>query len=246
MIDSTNLLWEITKYPNTTMLPKYQSDVTAWHGHIPFAFWLTQVMSPNRFVELGVHAGDSYMAFCQGIAASAVPGRAFGVDTFEGDEHSGGYSANMYEMVSEIHNPLYGKFSKLVKDRFETYAETYAEGPINLLHIDGLHTYEAVKRDFEMWLPKMADNGVIVMHDTAVIHQEGFGVWKFWGEIRREYPCFEFFHSNGLGVALVGPEPIEILYAMSTQDKTWQGEWIRQYFEMFSQRIYAQRKDNAE
>jgi|SRR6185503_1962759 len=239
-----HFLWELTDYSNAAMPPRYLSDITAWHGHIPFAFFVTQVVRPSLFVELGVHAGDSYMAFCQGLDQpdGMLLKKAFGIDTFKGDEHSGPYEENMYQMVSDVHDPLYGKFSTLVPRRFEEAVSDFEVGSIDLLHLDGLHTYEAVSRDLEMWLPKMSSRGVLLMHDTSVISDPTFGVWQKWGELRREYPHFEFYHSNGLGVLLVGNDAPEILYKMGEQDKTWQGEWIREYFKLFSDRVYAMKK----
>jgi len=45
---------------------------------------------------------------------------------------------------------------------------------IDLLFIDGSHTYPAVKEDFSLWKSKMKKGGWIVMHDATVIP----GVWK--------------------------------------------------------------------
>jgi len=37
---------------------------------------------------------------------------------------------------------------------------------IDYLHIDGDHSYEGVKRDFELYSNLMSDNGIITIHDT--------------------------------------------------------------------------------
>ncbi|MEM4318734.1 MAG: class I SAM-dependent methyltransferase [Candidatus Pacearchaeota archaeon] len=38
--------------------------------------------------------------------------------------------------------------------------------PIELIFIDGAHEYEFVKKDFELWFPKVVDGGVMAFHDT--------------------------------------------------------------------------------
>jgi predicted O-methyltransferase YrrM len=38
--------------------------------------------------------------------------------------------------------------------------------PVKLIFIDGDHSYEAVKKDFELWFPKMAPGGVMAFHDS--------------------------------------------------------------------------------
>lgn len=48
----------------------------------------------------------------------------------------------------------------------ETAASDFAE-PVEMIFIDGDHEYESVRRDFELWFPKVIENGVMAFHDTT-------------------------------------------------------------------------------
>jgi hypothetical protein len=231
----SNLLWRMTEHKNALAAPIAVSHVNAWHGHIPFAFFITQALQPRVFVELGVHMGDSYLAFCQGIRDSGKVGRAYGVDLWTGDAHSGPYEENVYETLWKYNQPTFGSFSTLMRMAFDDAAHSF--GPeIDLLHIDGFHTYEAVAHDLEVWLPKMSRRGVILLHDTVVKFAD-FGVWKKWAELKEANPCFDFFHSNGLGVMIAGDDPPELIAGICRANKEPEGEWIRRYFELLAERL---------
>lgn len=196
-------LLKLLKSPLCFEKPLRRTDISSWHGHLPFAFASVGIVKPKVLVELGTHKGDSYCAFCQAAAALSLECSFYAVDTWEGDEHAGIYGPEVLEELADYHDPLYGHFSTLLKMPFDEALSRFEDGVIDLLHIDGLHTYEAVKHDFESWLPKMRPEGVILLHDTKVFQRE-FGVWRFWDEIREVYPNLEFFHSHGLGVVGVG------------------------------------------
>jgi hypothetical protein len=44
-------------------------------------------------------------------------------------------------------------------------SKTWADKSIDLIFIDGDHTYEGCKRDIIAWMPKLKDNGVMLFHD---------------------------------------------------------------------------------
>src|SRR5215469_9691633 len=129
--------------------PKMLSPFSTWTGHIPFAFALIEMVRPSSLVELGVFAGDSYCAFCQAVAALALPTRCVGIDTWQGDPQNGFYAEQIFQQLVANHDPLYSQFSRLVRSQFDAALPTFPDNSIDLLHIDGFHTYQAVSHDFQ-------------------------------------------------------------------------------------------------
>lgn len=180
-------------------------NAIAWQEHIPFAMALIQMIKPRVLVELGVHTGDSYLAFCQAVSVSGISTACYGVDTWQGDPHAGFYGDEVLRELKVFHDPNYSAFSRLIQGTFDDAATHIADGSVDLLHIDGLHTYEAVKHDWEKWHPKVSSSAVVLFHDTNV-RERDFGVWRLWEEIRTQHRHFEFLHGHGLGMLVIGSE----------------------------------------
>ena len=190
---------------------------SAWTQHVPFGMLLIDLTRPRTLVELGAHTGMSYCAFCQAVDALGLEARCTAVDTWEGDEQAGYYDEDILSDLRAHHDPRYGGFSTLLRATFDDAASQFADHSIDLLHIDGFHTYEAVKHDFDTWLPRMSERGVVVLHDIAE-RAETFGVWRLWDELCATYPAhLEFQHGHGLGVVAVGSTVPEELSALMRQ-----------------------------
>jgi len=172
---------------------------STWVDHLPFAYDLVHALRPRVLVELGTQGGMSYFTFCQAILEHGVAARAFAVDTWAGDEHTGAYEDDVYCKVQEHNDAHYKAFSELLRMRFEEAVSQFEEASIELLHIDGFHTYEAVRNDFETWYPKVAPGGVVLFHDISARIMD-FGAWKYWSELRAAHRTFTFHHGFGLGV----------------------------------------------
>ena len=211
--------------PAAFMRPDRVVQPLSWAGHIPFAFWLVAQIRPKVLVELGTHTGNSYFAFCQSVAANRLSTRCHAVDTWQGDEQAGSYDDGVYAVVSEYNDAHFRDFSRLHRSTFDMAASEFENGSIDLLHIDGLHTYEAVRHDYETWSSKLSSAAVVLFHDTAVV-KEGFGVRRFWAEVSKGARVLEFSHANGLGVLFLGNVQSNVVEALLADG----GEAAKQLF----------------
>jgi hypothetical protein len=187
--------------PSQTFIPKRYNpgNLGNWSGHLPFARDLVLAVKPSILVELGTHLGESYFGFCQAIAENGIPCLAYAVDTWKGEAHAGFYDETVFEEVHPYNESNYRNFSYLLRSLFDDALRNFADDSIDILHIDGLHTFEAVSHDFYAWLPKVKPGGIILLHDVAVRHQD-FGVWRLWDTLKTQGKTFEFRHGWGLGV----------------------------------------------
>ena len=180
-----------------------------WSGHIPFACDLVATLRPETFVELGTQMGESYFAFCQSIVEQGFTCQAYAVDTWKGDQHTRPYDDVVFEEVTAHNQRHYAGFSHLLRLTFDEAAERFSETSIDLLHIDGAHTYEAVSHDFLTWWPKVKPGGVVILHDSFERRWD-FGVWRLLDELRTaKLPVGEFVHSHGLGVVVKPPDILD-------------------------------------
>jgi hypothetical protein len=181
-------------------------ESSPWLHHIPFAFWLVEALKPKVFVELGSHCGSAYFAFCQAVERLSLDTRCFAIEA----RRETGVDADLYEQVRAYNEAQYSSFSRLVRNSFDDAARHFSDGSIDLLHLDGLHTIEAVRHDLETWRPKLSTRAVVLFHGTNIREHES-GVFRIIDELRWNYPVFEFDHGEGLAVVGLGPDQGEFM-----------------------------------
>lgn len=197
-----------------------KDEISAWSGHRYFAYDFIRNIQPNTIVELGTHHGTSFFSMCQSLKdGEYVPGEMVAVDTWLGDKHAGFYDESVYNKFLEIKDTYYHDLPiKPIRKTFDETVNLFEDASIDLLHIDGLHTYEAVKHDFESWISKVKSDGVVILHDIKV-NEDDFGVYKLWEELKEQYVTIEFFQSFGLGVLFLDEN---IGRKFKEQEKEWQ------------------------
>ena len=149
--------------------------------------------SPRVVVEIGTAGGGTFYAWCQVADPEALlvsidlPGGPFG----------GGYTRDDVSTFRGYGRPEQRlHFIRADSHASETRSllETILDGnEIDFLMIDGDHTYDGVRRDFEMYAPLVGDGNPIAFHDILP-HPPGSSceVDRFWNEIRGSYSRAEF------------------------------------------------------
>jgi hypothetical protein len=193
----------------------------AWAGHRRFGYDLVRNLRPERVVELGVCLGTSFLAFCQAVQEGALPTELWAVDTWTGDVNTGFYGPDYLERFDAGLALFPGVRARKVIATFDDARRQAAPATVDLLHIDGCHSYEAARHDWETWKDTLRPGGVALFHDIAE-RGEGFGVWRLWEELGREWPTASFAHSHGLGVLFATPDPVPHLPGL-------EAEWRRRY-----------------
>jgi len=228
-------IFDIFEY--STFESLYSEEVpweNAWIGHLAFAQILIGECRPSLFVELGTYKGVSFFSFCQAVRTQKTTTKCIAIDTWQGDDHVGFYDQEkIYNTVKEHLDLNYSSFAELKRKYFDDAVYDFEDESIDLLHIDGLHTYNAVQHDFTTWLPKVKQGGIIILHDVNEF-RESFGAYRLWDEIALLTPeKYLFRHSHGLGVWRKPGGPslnssiLTTLFSSNTKESMRIGEYIK-------------------
>jgi predicted O-methyltransferase YrrM len=167
-------------------------------------------LRPRAMLEIGTATGGSLMAFAGVCATDAhvisvdLPHGAFG----------GGYP--LWKV------PLYKSFARETQRLDLIRGDSHSSGTfddvearlngqkLDFLFIDGDHTYEGVKQDFERYKSLVRPRGLIGFHDvcppyadSSVLDDPG-DVPRFWEELKLEYDAHEFIEPDGAGCFGIG------------------------------------------
>jgi cephalosporin hydroxylase len=158
-------------------------------------------------VEIGSAAGGTFFAWCELAAADALlvsidlPGGPFSRNTSSVDRLRG-YARHEQELHffrEDSHRPA----------TKEALVRVLAGCSIDFLFIDGDHSYEGVRQDFELYAPLVGGGGVIAFHDIAPHPpRSGCRVEQLWNEIKPSRTFTEYIDRGdrtwgGIGVIYI-------------------------------------------
>lgn len=160
---------------------------------------------PKTLLEIGTFSGGTLFLFTR-IAANDVT--IISIDLSEG-RYGGGYP--------KLKEPLYRSFKlpnqNIILLRCGSHdhktllkvKQLLNRKQIDFLFIDGDHSYNGVKKDFEMYHPLVNENGLITFHDIVIHYQDKtVAVFKFWNEIKKKYNFEEIVEDWNQGECGIG------------------------------------------
>ncbi len=149
---------------------------------------------PQTLMELGTNKGGTFFMFTRVAAPDAL---LISLD-LPPELYTGGYAQWQQRLYA-----TFGREQQRVEllradshdaRTVDLVRQTTGGRPLDFLLIDGDHSYEGVKRDFELYAPLVAPGGYIGFHDIVPGPEARVGgVPRFWQELKQTTrPVTEF------------------------------------------------------
>lgn len=159
-------------------------------------FKLVVKYQPKIVLEIGTSRGGNFLLFLKFSSPNALlisldlPGGKFG----GGYNRWVGYFLKSFALDSQKISLIRADSHKL--SSLKKVKKVLKNKQIDLLYIDGDHSYEGVTKDFEMYSPLVKKGGIIAFHDI-VDHpiESKCEVSKFWNEIKNNYEYKEIIEN---------------------------------------------------
>jgi hypothetical protein len=152
---------------------KTHKDIQGWYDWHKLTQRLVMHSMPQggTYIEVGVWKGKSLVAFGEECMRFGKNAKLYGVDLFGGKQDD----YLMDRIVEEEGGSFFGATQKnlldcnivatLIRGDSVKSARQFDDESADIILIDALHTYEAVKRDTLAWMPKLKKNGYMLWHD---------------------------------------------------------------------------------
>jgi predicted O-methyltransferase YrrM len=171
-------------------------------------YGLVRSMKPAVCVEIGSAQGRSTCFIGKALKDNGA-GVIYAIDPHSTTQWNDANSVDTYEVIRR--NLARVGLNEFVRIQRSTSREAVAgwSHPIDILFIDGDHSYEGVKADWDLFTPHVSQFGVVIFHDTLWEYQRDskwyrpdVGVPRFVEELRLEgYPVITL--NRDYGVSLV-------------------------------------------
>lgn len=141
-----------------------------------------------RVLEIGSYLGASSCYIAAALASRS--GHLYCVDTWENQTMIEGERDTFYEFKNNI-SGLLEHITLVRKDSKNLTPSDFMAHPLNLVFIDGDHSYLGVKNDYEKTTPWIVGGGILAFHDciafegVAKVIGEALasGSWKIGGQV---------------------------------------------------------------
>ena len=212
--DHTKALPEQTFPPISSKVmfwrPRYLAQ-SQWLQHVPFYFWLTEVLEPKLVVEPCVNSAVGYFAICQAIDKLNLDGVIYGALGTQCDS----------KRVLAYNHDHYREFSSLVTEDEATFLAGFADHSIDILVLKHDSPLLASEAGLACVQQRVSDNGVVLIHGSSLpaLHDKHHD----W---RSRYLSFELTLASGLLLLCMGQQVPSRLQALINQSREPSGQRV--------------------
>lgn len=173
-------------------------------------YGLARSIKPKVCVEIGSARGKSACAVGLALRRNGY-GKLYAIDPHSTTNWNDTNSVDSFAIITgHLCKAGVTKYVEIVRKTSVEAAKGWNQ-KIDLIFIDGDHSYEGVRADWELFLPHLSEFGVVVFHDTlwdlrpdAKLSRAEMGVPRFVDELREAgYPVITI--DQNFGVSLVQP-----------------------------------------
>jgi predicted O-methyltransferase YrrM len=144
---------------------KASKDIEGWFNHqAAYDYLLANMPEAGTFVELGAWLGKSSAYLCDKATYQNITI----IDTWKGSPNE---LTTTHKLATEV--DIYDLFLQnmgdrkynVIKGESKVAAKMFLKESLDVVFIDLTHTYDAVKEDIKLWLPKVKKGGFIAGDD---------------------------------------------------------------------------------
>jgi predicted O-methyltransferase YrrM len=120
----------------------------------------------STMIEIGSFMGESTFLF----ASTSYFNKIYSIDPYDGDDMGLKHlDLPNWDFIREQYktNLRYFDFIEQIEDYSSNVIDKFQDKSIDFVYIDGNHSYDSVKNDIEIFLPKIKDGGIIGGHDYS-------------------------------------------------------------------------------
>lgn len=139
----------------------------------------------NNALEIGSYMGMSSTIILNNLSAN---GKLTCIDPWP---KTGNSENPLYKIFKrQIRRSGYEDRVKIIRD-FSTANDLLLDNNYDFIFIDGDHSYEGLKNDWDIVKDKLIRNGVVCLHDTIRLDDNPLGSVKYFDEYISNDPSFE-------------------------------------------------------
>lgn len=161
------------------LLLEQNKKTCSWFGSYGIVPYLAEMVGAKKILEIGVAYGYHADFIC-----TVLPGVEYiGVDPYQadydledifcddvqklfGEQDRQNAMDRLFHVVSAALVKFNGR-AKLIRNKSWLAAEQFPDHTLDLVYVDGDHTFEGVTKDLAVWFPKVRKGGVLCGDDIG-------------------------------------------------------------------------------